>query len=263
MKELQTALLAVQDELNAPKGQRNNFGNYNYRSCEDILAAAKPLLVKNGIVLTISDSIKMIGERFYVMATAVIEFGDVSISVNGYARETEEKKGMDGAQVTGAASSYARKYALNGLFCIDDTKDADATETHGKKATKAPAKKRTVKMGEAKTAESKLKPVAKVETPVVEKKLEAPEKKIEIPLVPFVEVDLAAGDQTLLLEAAIEGITGAFAEFNVTLKQVENYILTPSAEWTNNVKDTVLLPAYNKLAGGDKELLKDLSVQDK
>lgn len=123
-------LISIQAALKAPKGQRNTFGNYNYRSCEDILEALKPLLKQEGLLLTISDSIEFIGNRFYVKATATVADGDKTVSVTAYAREEETKKGMDGSQITGAASSYARKYALNGLFAIDDTKDADATNKH-------------------------------------------------------------------------------------------------------------------------------------
>lgn len=125
-------LAVVQKALKAPKNQRNSFGGYNYRSCEDILEAAKPLCVDNGLLLTITDDIRMVGDRVYVMATATV--ADVKestqVSVNAFAREPLDKKGSDASQITGAASSYARKYALNGLFCIDDTKDADATNTH-------------------------------------------------------------------------------------------------------------------------------------
>ncbi len=124
-------LLQVQADLKAPKGQTNNFGKYKYRSCEDILEAVKPLLAKNELTLTLTDSIELIGERYYIKATATIsgvgDEGD-SISVNAYARECETKKGMDDAQLTGSCSSYARKYALNGLFLIDDTKDADTMD---------------------------------------------------------------------------------------------------------------------------------------
>ena len=129
MKELNEKLIAVQGELKAPKGQYNSFGKYKYRSCEDILEALKPLLVKHGLLLTISDDIVMVGERFYVKATVTVSNGNASVSNSAFAREDENKKGMDGSQVTGASSSYARKYALNGMFCIDDTKDSDATNT--------------------------------------------------------------------------------------------------------------------------------------
>lgn len=121
----------IQKELKAPKGQRNSFGNYNYRSCEDILEAVKPLL--GDAVLTIQDDIVMIGDRFYVKATATISEGEVSVSASAFARESLDKKGMDAAQITGATSSYARKYALNGLFCIDDTKDADTKDNSEEK----------------------------------------------------------------------------------------------------------------------------------
>lgn len=125
----------IQKELNVPKGQMNNFGNYRYRSCEDILEAVKPLL--GNATLTISDEMVMLGDRFYVKATAALKDGEETTSVTAYAREALEKKGMDTAQITGATSSYARKYSLNGLFCIDDVKDADSTNTHGKE-DKAP-----------------------------------------------------------------------------------------------------------------------------
>lgn len=123
-------LLAVQTALKAPKGQYNDFGEYNYRSCEDILEALKPLLSEHGLVLTISDSLEMIGDRYYVKAVANLADTESKLSVEtvAYAREDETKKKMDGSQITGAASSYARKYALNGLFCIDDTKDADTMD---------------------------------------------------------------------------------------------------------------------------------------
>lgn len=131
---LYESLGQIQAELKAPKGQFNDFGKYKYRSCEDILEAVKPLLKKYGLFMTISDRMVEVGGRIYVEACATL-FGIDNpkeipqISVTAYAREEESKKGMDASQVTGAASSYARKYALNGLFCIDDTKDSDATNT--------------------------------------------------------------------------------------------------------------------------------------
>ncbi len=126
-------LAYIQANLNAPKGQYNSFGKYHYRSCEDILGAVKPLLKEAKAFLTITDDIILVGERYYVKATAVLNVGKDGISSIAYAREAMTKKGMDEAQITGSASSYARKYALNGLFAIDDTKDADATNDHGKK----------------------------------------------------------------------------------------------------------------------------------
>lgn len=131
-KSLVKSLLAIQSALKAPKGQFNKFGGYSYRSCEDILEAVKPLLAQYGVLLTLTDEIVEIGGRFYVRATAQVTDGDSGAVVTAYAREEESKKGMDGSQITGSASSYARKYALNGLFCIDDTKDSDATNDHGK-----------------------------------------------------------------------------------------------------------------------------------
>lgn len=124
-------LASVQSDLKAPKSQYNSFGKYNYRNCEDIIEAAKPLLKANGLLLSITDDVVLIGDRFYVKATAsVIDVTDGKThSVTAFAREEKEKKGMDGSQVTGASSSYARKYALNGLFGIDDTNDSDTTNT--------------------------------------------------------------------------------------------------------------------------------------
>ena len=116
----------IQQELKAPKGQTNSFGNYKYRSCEDILEAVKPLL--NGLTLTLCDEVVNVGTANYVKATATLYGEGEHFGVTAYAREAETKKGMDEAQITGAASSYARKYALNGLFAIDDTKDADTQD---------------------------------------------------------------------------------------------------------------------------------------
>lgn len=147
-------LLAIQSELKVPKSRRNSFGNYNYRSCEDIVEAVKPLCQKHGVTLTLSDEVVDIGGRVFVCARAILNNNEPTkltqqqsssdwqystadrefVVTTGYAEIAPEKKGMDVAQITGAASSYARKYALNGLFAIDDVADADATNTHGKKA---------------------------------------------------------------------------------------------------------------------------------
>ncbi|HFO7598783.1 TPA: ERF family protein [Escherichia coli] len=133
--ELHKKLWTIQQTLNAPKNQRNNFGGYNYRSAEDILEAVKPLL--QNITLTVSDEIVLIGNRYYVKATATLSDGEDVIEVTAYAREEESKKGMDASQLTGATSSYARKYALNGLFCIDDAKDPD-TDAYAKQTNQQP-----------------------------------------------------------------------------------------------------------------------------
>ena len=132
MQKAADKLRTIQVDLNAPKNLENKFGNYKYRSAEGILEALKPFLQAVDAILTISDEIVEVGERIYVKATATFTHAGESISTTAFAREAESKKGMDDAQVTGACSSYARKYALNGLFCIDDTKDADATNDHGK-----------------------------------------------------------------------------------------------------------------------------------
>jgi len=132
--EIFKKLLKAQITLKAPKNQRNTFGNYNYRSCEDILEAVKPIMNENGLLLFLSDKVENLGDRYYVTATATlidVETGE-QLTTTASARESETKKGMDDSQITGTASSYARKYALNAMFNIDDTKDADATNTHGK-----------------------------------------------------------------------------------------------------------------------------------
>ena len=128
-------LAKIQADLKAPKNQRNNFGGYNYRSAEDILEAVKPLAIKYGAVVHLSDDVIQVGDRIYVRAhVSLFDMDDIGNSISSFAlaREEETKKGMDGSQITGAASSYARKYALNGMFAIDDTKDSDATNDHGK-----------------------------------------------------------------------------------------------------------------------------------
>ena len=133
-------LITVQKNLVAPKSNYNNFGKYKYRSAEDILEAVKPLNAENGLLLTISDEPLLIGDWHYIKATASITDGNESVTVTAYARESAEKKGMDHSQITGTASSYARKYALNGLYLIDDTKDAD-TDEYRNQGNKAPAVK--------------------------------------------------------------------------------------------------------------------------
>ena len=134
MNNVYLKLVKVQNELKAPKSQFNKFGNYAYRNCEDILEALKPLLNEVKAIVNISDEIVLVGERYYVKATVKFidaETGEI-VEASAMAREEESKKGMDSSQLTGSTSSYARKYALNGLFAIDDTKDADTTNTHDK-----------------------------------------------------------------------------------------------------------------------------------
>jgi len=123
-------LVKIQAELRVPKNQTNAFGKYKYRSAEDIIEAVKPILNRHNTALVVSDEVVQVGDRIYIKATATLLHLDEQIYANGWAREEEVKKGMDAAQITGSASSYARKYALNGLFAIDDTKDADATNNH-------------------------------------------------------------------------------------------------------------------------------------
>ena len=149
-------LMKIQSKLKAPKNQFNKFGNYNYRSCEDIFEAVKPLLLKNQLILKVSDELVNVGERYYIKATAELYDTETGTKIENtaYAREEENKKGMDGSQITGASSSYARKYALNGLFLIDDVKDSDTTNT-GKEneneiTTKEQAEKYVINFGQHK-----------------------------------------------------------------------------------------------------------------
>lgn len=135
-------LVEVQSGLHAPKGQFNKFGGYSYRSCEDILEAVKPLLAARGLVLTLTDSIQQVGERTYVKTTATVTDGTESVSTDAWAQEPAQRKGMDVAQVTGSSSSYARKYALNGLFCIDDNRDPDTADNRQQQGGKPKAQAR-------------------------------------------------------------------------------------------------------------------------
>lgn len=158
MEELLKSLKKLQINLKVPKSQRNNFGKYNYRSCEDIVEEVKKVLDKeNDCTLFLQDEIVMLGGRFYVKATATYTNGKENISVSAYAREEEEKKGMDGSQITGSASSYARKYALNGLLLIDDTKDADFTNNGQKtqpNVLQKPQVKTKIKLNETEWAKT-------------------------------------------------------------------------------------------------------------
>ena len=139
MSNVYMKLIEVQSKLKAPKSQFNKFGNYAYRNCEDILEALKPILNQVKAVVNISDEVVLVGERYYIKA--IVKFIDAEtgefVEASAMAREEETKKGMDASQLTGSTSSYARKYALNGLFAIDDTKDADTTNTHGKENVKS------------------------------------------------------------------------------------------------------------------------------
>jgi hypothetical protein len=210
-KEFIQSVVRIQTELKAPKNQYNSFGKYNYRNCEDILEAVKPLLAEEGLVLTLSDEIvseghcnvstnKNVNEnnddgnlvfiehgtdseaetKNYVKVTATLTDGENEISVSAVARESNTKKGMDSAQISGATSSYARKYALNGLFLIDDTKDADATNDHGKSEKKQTSSRKKVEPKKSRTRakkeEPKEEPEAKEEVKE-ESTEEAPKKR--------------------------------------------------------------------------------------
>lgn len=153
-------LQSIQQSLVAPKGQYNSFGKYSYRSAEDILEALKPILQEHDAVLILQDGIVQIGDRYYVEATATLYAVGETIGTTAYAREDDSKKGMDGSQVTGAASSYARKYALNGLFMIDDNKDPDTDEYHNQnsqagRTSQKPAQKTNSKQEQSANASAK------------------------------------------------------------------------------------------------------------
>lgn len=148
-------LMNIQKELKAPKSQYNSFGKYKYRSCEDILESVKPLLEKYKVTIILTDKLEQIGERYYIRAKAILidTESNNSIENTAYAREEETKKGMDGSQITGTSSSYARKYALNGLLLIDDTKDADTDEfakENNKGKTKEEPKEKKITPGQLK-----------------------------------------------------------------------------------------------------------------
>ena len=148
-------LMNIQKELKAPKGQYNSFGKYKYRSCEDILESVKPLLEKYKVTIILTDKLEQIGERYYIRAKAILIDTETNNSIENtaYAREEETKKGMDGSQITGTSSSYARKYALNGLLLIDDTKDADTDEfakENNKGKTKEEPKEKKITPGQLK-----------------------------------------------------------------------------------------------------------------
>jgi hypothetical protein len=178
------ALSKIQQELKVPRNQFNKFGNFYYRSCEDILEAVKPLL--NGFFLIMNDKLILIGERYYIKATAKISNGKESIMSVAYARESLDKKGMDDSQITGTASSYARKYALNGLFAIDDTKDSDTQKDGGKKVAENLVTGKELKalagilqnINNAKTAEELEKIGIKIKTDTKAKKYKANQLKV-------------------------------------------------------------------------------------
>jgi essential recombination function protein len=166
--KLHEKLLAIQTKLKAPKGQYNSFGKYSYRSAEDILEAVKPLNAEQGVLLTITDEIKEIGGRVYVVATATVSDGTDTLQVSAFAREPENKKGMDDSQITGATSSYARKYALNGLYAIDDNKDAD-TDEHKQQQENAPKKQQAQKQQQKQQQQQAKEPTEQELHEIVEK----------------------------------------------------------------------------------------------
>jgi hypothetical protein len=201
MKELSI----IQTKLNAPKNQRNNFGNYNYRSCEDILEALKPLLKETGCTVTISDGIELIGDRYYVKATATIKNANgESESATAYAREPLTRKGMDDSQITGASSSYCRKYALNGLFCIDDNKDPDAVNEHDGTINQSSAPQAPSGRGRKKQTQPQQAPV-----------------QTEAPVQQHFDTTLAYALQQLSLVADVNGIQTFWGQWRGKLSPTE------------------------------------------
>lgn len=158
MKEIVKKLINIQSKLKAPKSQYNKFGNYAYRNAEDILEAVKPLLAENGLYQTINDDVVCVGGKNYVKSTVSVSDGTETVSASAMAREPGEQKGMNDSQITGSSSSYARKYALNGMYAIDDTKDADFTNTHGKEVKEVKEDKQQSTPTETKSAGSFRKP---------------------------------------------------------------------------------------------------------
>lgn len=196
-------LSELQNELRCPKSQYNRFGNYSYRSCEDVLESLKPLLVQYGLTLTISDEIVQIGDRYYVKATATVRDteSDKSISVSAYAREPLESKGMSEPQITGSASSYSRKYALNALFLIDDVKDSDTDEA--KIEADARTKKQAAPRKNPEAPEPKNEKITAKEVEIIKNMCERAGKKAEVIFPKGVE-NLTASQYT----QAIQTLTG-------------------------------------------------------
>ena len=181
---LAEALVSIQGRLKAPKNKYNKFGGYYYRSCESILEAVKPLLIEYGVLMTIQDDLVSIGNRYYIKAIVTLQKGGESICNSGYAREDDSKKGMDGSQITGTSSSYARKYALNGLLLIDDTKDADTDEFHN--VTSQPVKKTVAQQPSTKQAQQPAQPATSIFNEM------------------DVEVELAAEQEALSCQSSLE-----------------------------------------------------------
>jgi hypothetical protein len=217
-------LLAIQSELKAPKSQYNTFGKYSFRSSEDITEAVKPLCVKYKALLTVTDSVVLTGERYYIQATAVLEDleSDGFKQVTAFAREEDSKKGMDASQVSGATSSYARKYALNGLFAIDDTKDADSqdnreqpkpkakplqTAAAGKPASSAVELAKTWDINNIKIAARKVTGLSDDAELVawIEETLEWPLAKLPKAKVPAAIDKIKAGKQLMMSEDEVSG----------------------------------------------------------
>jgi len=190
-------LTLIQSELKAPKNQYNEFGKYKYRNCEDILEAVKPLLKKHGGTLHISDEIVNVGDRYYVRSTAIFIEGTERICSDGYAREAFIQKGMNDAQITGSSSSYARKYALNGLFLIDDTKDADSQDN----TEKAP------------------------QNPPAQGKKPDPEKKFPTTAKPILTKVQFEAMKATLAEGKIEVVEKAYPKYNIDPKRLQELLL--------------------------------------
>lgn len=226
-------LSAIQTELSAPKGQFNKFGGYAYRSCEDILEALKPLLKKHNACVTITDDVVMVGDRYYIKASATLTANGESLTASAYAREAEDKKGMDAAQVTGSTSSYARKYALNGLFAIDDNKDPDDNTQHpanqqpAQTAQKAPKTAQNAKKPEPQQAPAQTAPAVPVANVPPAKPAEPAELDFIVPLGAYAGYKLraaykAAGGRAEVIKAYQSPEAGE--KFKAAVEAVEAFI---------------------------------------
>lgn len=198
------------NELKAPKGQKNTFGKYNYRSAEDILEAVKPIAFKYGLIVNLTDKIELIGDRYYLVATASVTDGKEKQQSIGMAREAEVKKGMDDSQITGTASSYARKYAMNGLFLIDDTKDADTDEYKKQSDSKAPVK---ITQTQAKAMMKKIDDLATLVSNKTNKKItgaEMWEKISDTKFLSVLDINALDSEQFMIVKRYADELTKAY-----------------------------------------------------
>lgn len=237
-------LLSIQKELKAPKNAYNSFGKYNYRSCEDILEGLKPVLEAHKATLFITDSLELIGERYYIKATVkLIDIEDGSFIENSaYARESFEKKGMDDSQVTGATSSYARKYALNGLFLIDDTKDADTDEYQNQQSNKQANKQAYKQVNQQATSSAR--------RPQTESKEDAQKNQ---QMRDSVNKDMIPKAETLISAEQIKMMQSELKRTGVSLAQILSMAQVDSIEKMNQSTACALLNKLGKTSSVEEK----------